>query len=241
MPSQQPFASEHPSQSADGLPAAVFWDMDGTLVDTEPYWITAEHSIVEEAGGVWNDEYAHQLVGNDLMVSAEFIRDNSPVTLEPVEIVEDLLRRVIAQVSEHVPWRPGAIELLTALGEAGVPNALVTMSWRSLADSVVTALPEGTFAAVITGDEVEHGKPHPEPYLAAARALGVEVSDCVAIEDSPTGVRSAVAAGVPTLAVPHVVPVPVIVGAVQAPSLRGLTPRDLQTLFVGVRGDGGRR
>ena len=220
------------------LPAAVFWDMDGTLVDTEPYWITAEHAIVEEAGGVWNDEYAHQLVGNDLMVSAEFIRDNSPVELDPVEIVEELLRRVVLQVREHVPWRPGAVELLQALGAAGVPNALVTMSWRSLADSVLGSLPEGTFAAVITGDEVEHGKPHPEPYLAAARALGVEVGDCVAIEDSPTGVRSAVAAGVPTIAVPHVVPVPVTVGAVQVPSLRGLTPTDLLSLFVGARSDG---
>ena len=88
---------------------------------------------------------------------------------------------------------------------------------------------------MITGDEVEHGKPHPEPYLAAARALGVEVADCVAIEDSPTGVRSAVAAGVPTLAVPHVVPVPSMVGAVQVPSLRGLTPQDLRTLFDGSR------
>ena len=232
MSSQHPLTTDPSTRPAEGLPAAVFWDMDGTLVDTEPYWINAEHSIVEEAGGIWNDEYAHQLVGNDLMVSAEFIRDNSPVTLEPVEIVEDLLRRVIAQVSEHVPWRPGAIELLTALREAGVPNALVTMSWRSLADSVVTALPEGTFAAVITGDEVEHGKPHPEPYLAAARALGVEVGDCIAIEDSPSGVRSAVAAGVPTLAVPHVVPVPIIAGAVQAPSLRGLTPLDLRLLLT---------
>jgi HAD superfamily hydrolase (TIGR01509 family) len=217
------------------LPAAVLWDMDGTLVDTEPYWISAEHAIVDEAGGQWNEEYAHQLVGNDLLVSAQFIRDNSPIELEPVQIVEELLRRVIAQVREHVPWRPGALDLLTALGEAGVPNALVTMSWRSLADSVVTALPTGTFATVVTGDEVEHGKPHPEPYLAAARALGVAVADCVAIEDSPTGVRSAVAAGVPTLAVPHVVPVPVTVGAVQVPSLEGLSPRDLRTLFDGIR------
>jgi HAD superfamily hydrolase (TIGR01509 family) len=209
--------------------------MDGTLVDTEPYWITAEHGIVEEAGGVWNEEYAHQLVGNDLMVSAEFIRDNSPVELEPLEIIEELLRRVITQVREHVPWRPGARELLAALGEAGVPSALVTMSWRSLADAVVAALPDATFAAVITGDEVDHGKPHPEPYLAAARALGVEVGQCVAIEDSPTGVRSAVTAGVPTLAVPHVVPVPLMAGAVQLPSLQGITPLDLRTLFDGVR------
>ena len=99
----------------------------------------------------------------------------------------------------------------------------------------VGALPEGTFAAVITGDEVEHGKPHPEPYLAAARALGVQVGDCVAIEDSPTGVCSAVAAGVPTIAVPHVVPVPVTVGAVQVPSLRGFTPADLLSIFDGAR------
>jgi HAD superfamily hydrolase (TIGR01509 family) len=228
-------SSPSPTTSTDRLPAAVLWDMDGTLVDTEPYWINAEHAIVEEAGGTWSDEYAHQLVGNDLMVSAQFIRDNSPVELDPVEIIEELLRRVVAQVAEHVPWRPGALDLLTALRDAGVPSALVTMSWRSLADAVLAALPDDTFTAVITGDEVEHGKPHPEPYLAAARALGVEVRDCVAIEDSPTGVRSAVAAGVPTIAVPHVVPVPVTVGAVQLPSLRGVTPADLRTVFDGAR------
>ena len=220
-------------KTAAQLPAAVFWDMDGTLVDTEPYWINAEHELVESYGGTWSEEYAHELVGNDLMVSAEFIKAHSPVTLTPVEIIEELLARVIAQVREHVPWRPGARELLEDLGAEGVPCALVTMSWRSLADAVVTALPEGSFRALITGDEVEHGKPHPEPYLAAARLLGVEVEDCVAIEDSPTGVRSAVDAGVPTLAVPHVVPVPIISGAVQVPSLRGLTARDLSAVFVG--------
>lgn len=216
------------------LPAAVLWDMDGTLVDTEPYWIHGEHALVEAYGGTWSEEYAHELVGNDLMVSAEFIRANSPVTLTPVEIIEELLGHVIRQVKEHVPWRPGARELLFALGEAGVPCALVTMSWRSLAEAVVDALPEGTFTALITGDEVEHGKPHPEPYLAAARALGVDLADCVAIEDSPTGVRSAVDAGVPTLAVPHVVPVPRMAGSVQVPSLRGLGPHDLLPVFVGA-------
>jgi beta-phosphoglucomutase-like phosphatase (HAD superfamily) len=199
------------------LPAAVLWDMDGTLVDTEPYWIHGEHALVEAYGGVWTEEYAHELVGNDLMVSAEFIRANSPVTLSPVEIVEELLEQVIRQVREHVPWRPGARELLFGLVEA-----------------VVEALPPGTFTVLITGDEVEHGKPHPEPYLAAARALGVDLADCVAIEDSPTGVRSAVDAGVPTLAVPHVVPVPRMAGSVQVPSLRGLEPSDLLPVFVGA-------
>jgi len=209
------------------LPAAVLWDMDGTLVDTEPYWIAAEHEIVEEHGGTWSAEFAHQLVGNDLLVSARFIKENSAVPWEPERIVDELLDRVISRVTEHVPWRPGARELLSALREEGVPSALVTMSWRPLADAVVGALPEGTFAAVVTGDEVSHGKPHPEPYRAAARLLGVSPEDCVAIEDSPTGVRSAVAAGVPTLAVPHVVAVPEIGGAVHLDTLSGLTPAGL--------------
>ena len=206
------------------LPAAVLWDMYGTLVDTEPYWIAAEHDIVEEHGGTWSDEFAHQLVGNDLLVSATFIRDNSAVEWEPERIIDELLVRVIARVREHVPWRPGARELLEALQAQGVPSALVTMSWRSLADAVLGALPDGTFAVVITGDEVSHGKPHPEPYRAAARQLGVSPQACVAIEDSPTGVRSAVAAGVPTLAVPHVVAVPEMPGAVHLDTLAGLTP-----------------
>jgi HAD superfamily hydrolase (TIGR01509 family) len=212
------------------LPAAVLWDMDGTLVDTEPYWIAAEHDIVEEHGGTWSDEFAHQLVGNDLLVSAEFIRAHSPITWEPVRIVDELLVRVVTRVRDHVPWRPGARELLDALRADGVPSALVTMSWRSLADAVVDALPAGAFAAVVTGDEVDHGKPHPEPYRTGARLLGAAPEDCVAIEDSPTGVRSAVSAGVPTIAVPHVVTVPAMPGAVHLDSLVGLTPRRLGEL-----------
>ena len=215
------------------LPAAVLWDMDGTLVDTEPYWIAAEHELVAAHGGEWNDEFAHQLVGNALEVSAQLIIEKSGISLTVPEIIDALLQRVIAQVERRVPWRPGARELLLELGALGVPSLLVTMSWRALADMVVQRLPEGAFDHLVTGDEVSHGKPHPEPYLAAARLLGVEVGDCVAIEDSPTGVRSAVDAGVPTLAVPHVVPVPIMSGAVQVPSLRGLTPQDLTAVFVG--------
>ncbi len=213
--------------STPRMPKAVLWDMDGTLVDTEPYWIAAEHEIVEAAGGEWREEYALELVGQDLMVSAELIRANSPVDDEPVVIVEKLLARVVEQVREHVPWRPGARQLLAECRAAGIHSALVTMSWRSLAEAVVEALPEGTFDLVITGDEVSHGKPHPEPYAAALRGLGVAADECIAIEDSPTGVRSAVAAGVPTLAVPHVVAVPEQAGALQLPSLDGMTPQRL--------------
>jgi HAD superfamily hydrolase (TIGR01509 family) len=214
------------------FPAAVLWDMDGTLVDTEPYWIAEERLLVEKHGGVWTDEHAHQLVGNDLLVSAEYILAHSPIELTPVEIVNVLLAGVVARVAEHVPWRPGARELLAGCVAAGVPCALVTMSWESLATAVVGSLPKGSFAAVVTGDVVSHGKPHPEPYLAAARLLGVDLLACIAIEDSPPGVASAVAAGIPTIAVPHQVPVPETAGAVQISTLAGLEPADLLRLFA---------
>ena len=213
------------------LPAAVLWDMDGTLVDTEPYWMAEERALVGRHGGVWTDEHARQLVGNDLLVSAEYILAHSPIMLTPLEVVNELLAGVVARVAEHVPWRPGARELLAGCVAEGVPCALVTMSWESLASAVVMNLPLGSFTAVITGDVVSHGKPHPEPYLAAARLLGVELGDCIAIEDSPPGVASAVAAGIPTIAVPHQVPVPEMVGAVQLSTLVGLEPQDLLTIF----------
>jgi HAD superfamily hydrolase (TIGR01509 family) len=217
-----------------GLPAAVLWDMDGTLVDTEPYWIRAEHELVSAHGGVWTDDDAHLLVGNTLEVSAAMILERTGLALSVGEVVEALLDRVIELVAERLPWRPGARELLADLASEGVPCLLVTMSWRNLADAVVRNLPTGSFRALVTGDEVVHGKPHPEPYLAAARLISVDPRDCIAIEDSPTGVRSATAAGVPTLAVPHIVPVPDISGAVRLDSLDGLRARDLLPLLSPV-------
>jgi len=210
-----------------GLPAAVLWDMDGTLVDTEPYWIAEEFALVEAHGGSWSHEHAHALVGNDLIVSARYIRQHGSVELEPEQIVELLLDGVVRRVKEHIPWRPGARELLEALVLEGVPCALVTMSYRRLAEAVVTSLPPGTFRTLVTGDEVSKGKPHPEPYLVAAARLGVAAADCVAIEDSPTGVASAEAAGVPVIAVEHLVPVADGPGRRVHSSLEGLGPFDL--------------
>jgi beta-phosphoglucomutase-like phosphatase (HAD superfamily) len=108
------------------------------------------------------------------------------------------------------------------------------MSWRTLADTVVANLPEGAFSHLVTGDEVSHGKPHPEPYLSAARLVGAEPADCVAIEDSPAGVRSATAAGVPTIAIPHVVPVPDTDGSVRIDTLAGVSATDLMTIVAPV-------
>lgn len=206
------------------LPAAVLLDLDGTLIDSEPVWMAQEHALVAEFGGSWSDEQAASMVGNPLPVSAARLRLEGGVRLTDEEIVDRLLGEVVAAVRRSVPWQPGARRLIDALGAAGVPLALVTMSYRSLASTVVDALPEGTFGAVVAGDEVTHGKPHPEPYLTAVAALGVRPQHCVVIEDSETGVRSGLAAGCAVVGVPHVAQLPPDLPVTVVPDLVGLDP-----------------
>jgi HAD superfamily hydrolase (TIGR01509 family) len=220
------------TEPGSGFPAAVLWDMDGTLVDTEPYWIAAEYDIADKYGGTWSDEHSENLIGHDLLDSGRYIREHMGVDLEPAVIVEELLDRVVQRVEREVPWRPGAVELLTDLGRAGVPCALVTMSYRRFVAPILTALPADSFAAVVTGDSVAHGKPHPEPYLKAARSLGVAPGDCLAIEDSNTGARSAEAAGCTVLVVAHHVPVLPGERRVFRDSLAGVGPSDLAPMSV---------
>jgi HAD superfamily hydrolase (TIGR01509 family) len=204
-------------------PAAVLWDMDGTLVDTEPYWIESEFELVEAYGGKWSTEHALNLVGNDLIESGRYIREHGGIELEPADIVEELLDRVVARVEQQVPWRPGAVELLADLRAHDVRCALVTMSYRRFVAPILAGLPEDTFEVVVTGDTVTHGKPHPEPYLTAAAVLGVDPARTLAIEDSNTGARSAEAAGCTVLVVPNHVPVLDGPRRIFVPTLDGLT------------------
>ena len=211
-------------------PAAVLWDMDGTLVDTEPYWIECESALVAEHGGTWTTENAMALVGNDLLDSGRYLREHGGVDLSPEEIVEVLLDGVVERVKQSVPWRPGARDLLAALRAVGMPSALVTMSYERFVAPVLAALPHGSFDVVVTGDAVSRGKPHPEPYLHAARLLGVDPVRCLAIEDSNTGARSAEAAGCLVLVVENHVKVEPGARRVFRDSLEGLTPADLTSL-----------
>lgn len=222
-----------PDAAARPLPAAVLWDMDGTLVDTEPAWMAAERRLVEEFGLRWTTDDAARMVGMPLLGAAEVLRDHG-VDLPPGAIVERMLEEVVASVRVEVPWQPGARELLDALAAAGVPSALVTMSYRALTDAVLAGAPEGTFAVVVPGDEVTHGKPHPEPYLRAAERLGVDPRACVALEDSPPGIASAMASGARTIGVQHMVPVVALPGLSR---VDGLERVDLDLLARVVAGE----
>ena len=214
------------------VPAAVLWDMDGTLVDTEPYWIASEFELAERHGGHWTRQHALNIVGKDLLDAGRYIREHMAIELTPERIVDELLDGVIARVTQMIPWRPGARELLEELRSAGTPCALVTMSYRRFVDPILTQLHPDTFDAVVTGETLERGKPHPEPYLTAADALGVAASACLAIEDSNTGVASAVAAGCTVLVVPNHVTVAPGPGRIFRNSLADLTLRDLSALFA---------
>jgi HAD superfamily hydrolase (TIGR01509 family) len=188
--------------------AAVLWDMDGTMVDTEPYWTQAELALAERYAGTWSAERSLEVVGFDLLDAARYMREHMRIDVAPEQIVDEMLDDVIGQVEREVPWRPGARELLGSLGAAGVPCALVTMSYTRFVKPILEGLPPGTFSVVVTGDTVARGKPHPEPYLAAARDLDVLAAECLAIEDSDTGATSAATAGCTVLCAPLHVAVP---------------------------------
>lgn len=218
----------------------VLWDMDGTIVDTEPYWIRAEKALVESHGGVWTTEQATQLVGQALEYSAGQLQ-LAGVDLGIREIIDHLTERVTADVRAEVPWRPGARELLAALRLEGIPCAMVTMSESPLANAVAQNLPEGTFEHLVTGDRVSAGKPDPEAYQLGFDLLAADVPHLakdrvVAIEDSLPGVTSALAAGLVTLAVPHFVALPPDARRTDWTTLEGRTPADLENLLPDTSG-----
>lgn len=188
-------------------PDAVLWDLDGTLIDSQPYWHAAEYALADRYGGSWSDEHSLALTGAHLIDAGRYIQQHMRIDVAPEVIVDELIELVAESLSRCVPWRPGARELLQELLDAGIPCALVTMSYRSLVVPVVSELPERAFAVVVAGDEVQNGKPHPEPYLTAAAALGLEPHRCLALEDSATGARSAAAAGCRVVVAPSHVPV----------------------------------
>ncbi len=185
---------------------AVLFDMDGLMIDSEPLWTEAEVELAASLGGVWTDEVKAQVVGTRLEVAVPTILRHYgvPDTVGQVTTTSAwLLGRMVELFARDLPVLPGVTELLDELRSEGVPVALVSSSYRALVDAaLVTGL--GPFDLTLAGDEVTHGKPHPEPYLTAAAALGVSPSSCVVLEDSPAGVQAGEAAGCAVVAVPSV-------------------------------------
>lgn len=214
------------------LPAAALFDMDGTLVETESLWYDSELEIMTSLGAPWGPEHQEALIGGPLEKAVDYMVRHAGGGHDHDEVMELLLATMERKLrTEQVHWRPGARELLAALEDAGVPCALVSASWRNLVDAVHDAVlhevGHEVFATSVAGDEGEHTKPFPDPYLLAASRLGVEPEHCVVLEDSHTGVASGRDSGALVVAVPSLVPIEPGRGVRVIDTLEGLTPEQL--------------
>jgi HAD superfamily hydrolase (TIGR01509 family) len=213
------------------LPAAVLWDMDGTLIDSEPYWMKSEGAFAKANNSAWTEQDGLSLVGMSLYDSSKIIKEKVGSDLEPEQIIQELTDGVSAQLKQEIFWRPGAKELLLLLRKKKVKTALVTMSMHRMAKQVVDSIGFDAFDVIVAGDDVLHGKPHPEAYLKAAELLGVKAAECVAFEDSISGLRSAEAAGTKAVGIKNIVEIPMQPGRILWPTLEGVSMSDLKGLF----------
>ena len=214
------------------LPKAVLWDMDGTLIDSEPHWLRSEQELAKAHDFDWTEEDGKGMVGLSLTESSRIFREKTGAQLSEEEIISHWTASVSAGLERDIIWRPGAKELLKELRRKGVKTALVTMSLRSMALQVVDAMGFKAFDVVVAGDDVVHGKPHAEPYLKAAALLGENPADCVAFEDSIAGILSAEAAGTKAVGIPNVMIIPAREGRILWETLEGKSIKDLRKLFA---------
>jgi HAD superfamily hydrolase (TIGR01509 family) len=188
------------------LPAAVLFDMDGLLVDTEPLWTVAQHELAARLGSRWTDEIKAQIVGTRIETAVPLMLTGLGAVATPALVATtttQVLDRMVELYAGEIRPMPGAVELLHEVQRAGVPVALVSSSYRVLVEAVTRRLGLEV-DLVLAGDEVRSAKPHPEPYLTASALLGADPHDCVVLEDSPSGVQSGEAAGCAVVAVPSV-------------------------------------
>jgi HAD superfamily hydrolase (TIGR01509 family) len=209
--------------------AAVLFDMDGLLIDSEPVWTIAETELAERHGCQWTLELKQAILGTSLTEAiprmlAHFGAEDE----DPAEVAQWMLQRMVELYRGALPLRNGALRLLDDLRDAGVPLALVSSSYRVLVDAVLDEVGPQRFAVTVAGDEVVNAKPHPEPYRTAARKLGVRPERCVVFEDSMSGVRSGEAAGCVVVAVPDLAP---IEATPTRPVLRSLADVELDWLL----------
>jgi len=208
-------------------PDAVLWDMDGTLIDSERAWLDGARDLAARSGVTLQRSDLDQLVGASMATTAAVLRA-AGVAGDAEAIIADLSERVRRGIVDDLVFRPGALALAAEVAAAGIPQAIVSMSNRAIVEHVVAAAPVPLGS--VAGDDVAHGKPHPEAYLTAAARLGVAIERCVVLEDSATGLAAGVASGAVAVAVPFYLPVDASSAAAEWSGFEGRTLADLQRL-----------
>jgi HAD superfamily hydrolase (TIGR01509 family) len=189
------------------MPAAVIFDHDGTLLETESAWWRAEAVLFDRYGTEFGPEHKRYLLGSSpqrlgVLLAEVLGRPQAEATA----LSDELYGLAVEEVTRGVEPMPGAVELLHALRDARVPVGLASNAKRVFLDAALggAGIEQGWFGVVLAGDEVTRPKPQPDLFLLAAQALGAEPEDCLVLEDSPTGVAAAKAAGMAVVGVPSV-------------------------------------
>lgn len=182
---------------------AVVFDLDGVIVDSEHVWDEVRQQVAEERGGRWHEQASRDMMGMSSLEWSRYMHDVIGLAEPPEQINAEVVRRLVAVYEEKLPLLDGAMDAVQALA-ARWPLGLASSSNRELIDLVlrVSGL-ERWFAATVSSEEVERGKPAPDVYLEAARRLNVAAKGCAAVEDSENGIRSAKAAGMRVVAIPN--------------------------------------
>jgi HAD superfamily hydrolase (TIGR01509 family) len=183
--------------------SAVFFDMDGLFVDSEPQWLLAETELMGDYGYEWTSVDQNYCLGGPLTRVGKYMFDKSGNAESPEFFTRSIIEKMAVKLSAGAPVMPGALDLLEDLYENNIPTALVSASPRVLVDSVLKSVPTHTFSFSLSADDVTNSKPDPEAYLKAADNLKVSIENCLILEDSPTGVKAATSSGAFTIAVPH--------------------------------------
>jgi len=186
---------------------AIFFDMDGLFLDSEPQWHEAETLMMRENGYDWKPEDQLHCLGGPLRRVAEYMSVCLENRKSPVQLEAMIIAEMTDRLSKKVPLMPGALAISKAIDEAGIKQGLVSASPRPIVDGVLIGMAEKYFDVNVAAGDIERTKPFPDPYLHAAKLMDVDISQCLIFEDSPTGITAAVASGAFVVAVPHYIEV----------------------------------
>lgn len=183
--------------------AAVIFDLDGVLLDSEAAWVKVKKEFTEETGGHWKEQAQWDMLGMSSIEWSRYMHDELGVPVPPEQISSAVADRLAQQYREQLPLLPGALEAVRSLARQW-PLGLASSSNRNVIDLVLQkAGLADAFEVTVSSEEVSAGKPAPDVYLEAAKRLGIEPAECAAIEDSANGIRSAHAAEMAVIAIPN--------------------------------------
>ncbi len=210
---------------------AVLFDMDGTLIDSEPLWLTSEQELMSRYDFGWTEENQAFCLGGPLDRVGNYMSDLAGGAMDGPYFTTTLISIMAEKLSSGAPLMPGALELLELVSRLNVDFALVSASPRVLVDGVLSNLSSHHFDISISSDDVTQTKPNPEGYLKAAGQLGVDITRCLILEDSATGVQAAASSGACVIAIPHLVAIQETDQIRTVSSLEELTEEKLRSLY----------